>query len=312
MKHTHDYPSVQDPSPTLDRTGGSYKYSKAFQEIIEQCLEKDPEKRSTAAELLTFPFFRNAKKKSYLVGTVLSEDLLSPLKTRSRLPITDQSYPEALPPLAERQERRKRDSSSFHNTLDSWDFSSTLSLSAKRSLSTSRRSSLHPDSASHTTDPVFELDEDQVIEKRQLQEDNEKSEESSSGPPTPAPATPVLVGVSSPPKDQVANQALSVSPDERKPGLNYNPPTTAPIPTRVTHIRSTSRSAPGTPTDSNDTPVADPHSAPSEKTSHGSKLWNKLTKPGSNRGKKLNAALDKTGTIVRVMSAGFSSKSPKG
>ena len=81
--------SVQDPSPTLDRTGGTHKYSKAFQEIVGQCLEKDPAKRPTAAELLSSPFFRTAKRKSYLVGTVLSEDLLLSAKPLSRLPITD-------------------------------------------------------------------------------------------------------------------------------------------------------------------------------------------------------------------------------
>jgi len=61
----------------------------------------------------------------------------------------------------------------------------------------------------------------------------------------------------------------------------------------------------------NNAPVTIPHSAPPDKVSSGSKLWNKLAKPGSNRGKKFNAALDKTGALVQVMSAGFSSKSNK-
>lgn len=80
--------SVQDPPPTLDRSGGAYKYSRAFQEIIEQCLEKDPAKRPTAAELLSSPFFRTGKKKPYLVGAVLSEDLSPSFEIRPRLPIT--------------------------------------------------------------------------------------------------------------------------------------------------------------------------------------------------------------------------------
>lgn len=179
-------------------------------------------------------------------------------------------------------------------------------------MSTSRSSLLHPDDVPHTTDPVFELDEDRAAEKGQSQDDSEKSEESSSGPSTPGPTTPILAGLSSPPKGESANRGLSVSLEDRpKSNPVYNPSTTAPIPTRINHARSASRSAVETSIDANDSPIVVPHSAPPEKTSHGSKLWNRLTKPGSSRGKKLNAALDKTGTLVRVMSAGFSSKPPK-
>jgi len=273
---------------------------------VEQCLEKDPAKRPTAAELLASPFFRTAKKKSYLVGTVLSEDFQSPA-IAYRLLINLIS--EALPPLVQRQELRKRPSSTSHNTLDSWDFSLSLSLSVKKSLSLSGSSLSHPDDLPHTTDPVFELDEDRSSEKGQLQDDSEKSEDSSSGPATPAPGTPFLAG--SPTKVEIANQVPV--PPVAVAGSDHNPPSpiTIPISTRVAHTRSTSRSVPETPIGLNNAPVTVPQSVPPEKTSHGSKLWNKLARPGSSRGKKLNAALDKTGALVQVMSAGFSSKSHK-
>ena len=57
----------------FDRAGGRYKYSKAFKEMVESCLVKDPAMRPTAAELLETPFFKAAKKKHYLVGAILSE-----------------------------------------------------------------------------------------------------------------------------------------------------------------------------------------------------------------------------------------------
>jgi len=181
----------------------------------------------------------------------------------------------------------------------------------KRPLSISRNSLPHPDDVPGAADSVFELDEDRANGKRQGQDDSGKSEGSSSGPPTLGPATPVLAGVSSPPKDELANRALSVSPEDGpKSDLDYDPPNATPIPTWITHTRST-RSAPETPTDLNDASVGGPHSASSDKTLHGSKLWNKLARPGSSRSKKLNAALDKTGTFARVVSSGFSSKSHK-
>ncbi|KAG8717771.1 hypothetical protein FRC08_006707 [Ceratobasidium sp. 394] len=95
---------LQEASPTVDRENGAHKYSKAFKELVDWCLEKDPSKRPTAQELLELPFFKGAKKASYLVGTLLT----------------------GLPPLAHRQERRRAPSvhSSFHH-MESWDFNPT-------------------------------------------------------------------------------------------------------------------------------------------------------------------------------------------
>ncbi|KAH8086656.1 kinase-like protein [Cristinia sonorae] len=96
---------VTNTPPTLDREAGPHKYSRAFQEMVERCLNKDPSQRPTAAELLQTPFFKAAKKKGYLVNTILK----------------------GLPPLAKRQERRKQPSIISPRTLDSWDFSGTSS-----------------------------------------------------------------------------------------------------------------------------------------------------------------------------------------
>ena len=65
----------------------------------------------TAAELLQTPFFRSAKKKSYLVGTILN----------------------GLPPLTMRQERRPEILKN-QRTTDSWDFNSTTISSQAPSL----------------------------------------------------------------------------------------------------------------------------------------------------------------------------------
>lgn len=66
----------------------------------------------TAAELLHTPFFRSAKKKSYLVGTIL----------------------DGLPPLTTRQERRRRPESTAQRTTDSWDFGASIISSKTPSL----------------------------------------------------------------------------------------------------------------------------------------------------------------------------------
>lgn len=45
-------------------------YSKHFKDFVEACLNKDPENRPTAKELLKFPFIRKAKKTSYLMDLI--------------------------------------------------------------------------------------------------------------------------------------------------------------------------------------------------------------------------------------------------
>lgn len=89
------------PPPKMDRNAGVHNYSAAFADIIEQCLQKDPAKRPTAQDLLNSSFFKGAKKKGYLVGAVLKN----------------------LPPLVQRQEKRRVPSLMTHATMDSWDFS---------------------------------------------------------------------------------------------------------------------------------------------------------------------------------------------
>ncbi|KAF9568520.1 kinase-like protein [Agrocybe pediades] len=65
--------TIQEEPPTLDREGGAFKYSRAFKDMVDCCLAKDPSKRPTAEELLQTPFFKGAKNKSYLINTILSK-----------------------------------------------------------------------------------------------------------------------------------------------------------------------------------------------------------------------------------------------
>lgn len=56
----------KNPPPTLSTP----RHSRLFKEFVDSCLNKIPENRPNAKELLKFPFIRRAKKNSYLMDLI--------------------------------------------------------------------------------------------------------------------------------------------------------------------------------------------------------------------------------------------------
>ncbi|KAF9083467.1 hypothetical protein BGX23_011471 [Mortierella sp. AD031] len=72
--------TLSNDPPTLDRESTKHRYSKSLKEMIDSCLQKDPTRRPSAEKLLSHSFFKQAKKKSYLVSGILHN--LPPLEQR--------------------------------------------------------------------------------------------------------------------------------------------------------------------------------------------------------------------------------------
>ncbi|KAA8497323.1 Serine/threonine-protein kinase OSR1 [Porphyridium purpureum] len=57
--------TLQNPPPSLE-PHAAQKYSKGFREMLEFCLQKDPKKRPTAAQMLRHKYFKNVRKPANL------------------------------------------------------------------------------------------------------------------------------------------------------------------------------------------------------------------------------------------------------
>ncbi|KAG0257522.1 hypothetical protein BG011_003908 [Mortierella polycephala] len=92
--------TLSNDPPTLDRESTKHRYSKLLKEMIDSCLQKDPARRPSAEKLLNHSFFRQAKKKSYLVSGLLHN----------------------LPPLEQRPQKKATQKTTLPQKGVSWDF----------------------------------------------------------------------------------------------------------------------------------------------------------------------------------------------
>ncbi|CAG8621496.1 2271_t:CDS:10 [Ambispora leptoticha] len=92
--------TIQNDPPTLNRDKTKHKYSKSLKEMIDTCLQKDPSKRPNTEKLLTHPFFKQAKRKEFLVTKLLQN----------------------LPPLEQRPHKRVQQKPITYTRGVSWDF----------------------------------------------------------------------------------------------------------------------------------------------------------------------------------------------
>lgn len=98
--------TLSNAPPTLDRENGKHKFSKYFKDMIDLCLQKEPNKRPTAEKLIMHPFFKQAKKRDYLVKSVLANVL----------------------PLDKRPHRKIPHKKIAFQTTEQWDFDDTQSI----------------------------------------------------------------------------------------------------------------------------------------------------------------------------------------
>jgi len=73
---------LKNPPPTLEIGGKQLKFSAAFHDLVQLCLQKDPTQRPSAKALLEHPFFADAEKHKQSGTVVKILETLPPLEQR--------------------------------------------------------------------------------------------------------------------------------------------------------------------------------------------------------------------------------------
>lgn len=92
----HKYPpmkvlmlTLQNDPPTIDSSAeekDQYKsYGRTIRKLVAECLQKDPSKRPTAADLLRHPFFRKAKDKKFIQQVLVQSGPRQPSDRAARV-----------------------------------------------------------------------------------------------------------------------------------------------------------------------------------------------------------------------------------
>eukprot|EP01025_Chloroclados_australasicus_P017434 TRINITY_DN18901_c0_g1_i1.p1 TRINITY_DN18901_c0_g1~~TRINITY_DN18901_c0_g1_i1.p1 ORF type:complete len:778 (+),score=135.98 TRINITY_DN18901_c0_g1_i1:129-2336(+) len=105
--------TLQNPPPTLQESSGRH-FSKSMKEVVQKCLNKDANRRPTAAQLMDMRFFKHAAKSDALVDLVHQlPDLTERVKrlNEGRVPHHQGS-----------KERSQKSNEEYIKGVSSWDF----------------------------------------------------------------------------------------------------------------------------------------------------------------------------------------------
>jgi serine/threonine protein kinase len=136
--------TLQNDPPKLDRDRTHFKYTKSFKEMIDLCLQKDPQKRPSAEKLLSHSFFKQAKSPKFLVTTMLN----------------------GVRPVDERTAPHKEQLDDTHISHEEWDFEEQASV---------RRSEDRPRVVSFVDSPVDEPKEAEFYRRDSVTRDSQSS-----------------------------------------------------------------------------------------------------------------------------------------
>ncbi|KAI9168530.1 hypothetical protein H9P43_007903 [Blastocladiella emersonii ATCC 22665] len=112
--------TLSNDPPTLDRDATRFRFSKAAKEMVDLCLQRDPTRRPTAEKVLGHPFFKLAKKPSWLVQHLLAG--LPPLPERARRRAAQPAAPRNGSNATPGDARRGSGHGGGGNAPISWDF----------------------------------------------------------------------------------------------------------------------------------------------------------------------------------------------
>jgi serine/threonine protein kinase len=179
--------TLRDAPPILDPAQCSREYTSIFAQFIQLCLNKDPQMRPTAFELMKHPFITKAPPPEYLVNNIHMYNIKE-LQARSKEGTSNEfvRYPFDLhlhtsytkTKFTEFREKKRQFDMML---LDPWEFPATQSLQTKEFFIHDKRDSLDEPSLVAITPPStpprstsssssqFELSDSSIQEQRRRQ-----------------------------------------------------------------------------------------------------------------------------------------------
>lgn len=130
--------TLQNPAPTLEDKGKRH-FSKAIKDLVARCLQKEKEKRPTAAQLLEHKFFKLAKDQDYLVKHLLGN--LPSLAERVQQIRTGKAATAAV----DNDRNLEKSQEEYRKGVSSWNFD-LVALKAQAALEPDDDSSAHGNS----------------------------------------------------------------------------------------------------------------------------------------------------------------------
>eukprot|EP00210_Caulerpa_lentillifera_P002177 g2091.t1 len=210
--------TIQNPPPQLEPALGQRHFSKHLRDLVANCLQKDPSKRPTAAQILESKLFKNIPDTRYLAVHLV--DNLPCLTERAK------SLEAMSGPSPEDQLDEMKTKEDYVRGMSTWDFSEVLSLKEAASQHNNIPESKTESSKDRAEAMLEDLVTAQVLDKSQDQSSNTSRVDSTFSPRQELALSPTRKTTTDLHSDQLGESTKSASHEKNGKPSRFSVTTT--------------------------------------------------------------------------------------